>query len=321
VDEFELIRRFFVRPDEAEGVVVGVGDDGAVLSPAPGRALVAVVDTLIEGVHWPAALPPADIGFRAVAVNVSDVAAMGGRPRWMTLALTLAEADESWLTQFAAGLFAAADAYGASLVGGDVTRGAQTVISVQIIGDVDPGCILKRSGAAAGEGIYVTGTPGDAAAGLSLLQDAGKHAADKEVRRYLIKRFSRPAIPLAFAGAIAPIAGAAIDLSDGLFADAKKLLDASGKGGRIEVESLPLSPALERAFPEEERLRFALAGGDDYELCFTAGAANEARVFAAAKRCGVRVARIGEVREGSGLVCTRAGREFRFADCGYRHFR
>lgn len=321
VDEFELIHRYFVRPGEGNGVLLGPGDDGAVMSPAAGRALVSVVDTMVEGVHWPLALPPEDIGFRAVAVNVSDVAAMGGMPRWMTLALTLTRADETWLAKFAEGLFEAADTFGTSLVGGDITHGAQTVVSVQITGDIDPNVILQRSGASPGEGIYVTGTTGDAAAGLSLILNSERASGTSKDCQYLIGRFSRPSIPLAFAASIAPLAASAIDLSDGLFADAEKLLDASGAAGRIGVESLPLSPELERAFPETERLRFALAGGDDYELLFTADAASEALVMDAAKRHGVRVTRIGEVLEGKGLVCTKEGREIDFSDRGYRHFR
>ena len=225
MDEFELIRRYFVRPpDEAGGVRVGVGDDGAVLEPSKGRALVAVVDTLVEGVHWPAELPPADVGFRAVAVNVSDVAAMGGWPRWMTLALTLAEADERWLDEFTAGLFQAAEQFGTALVGGDTTRGAQTVVTVQVTGEVDPVHVLTRSGARPGDGLYVTGTTGDAAAGLRLL--GTRSEASEADREYLVARFARPRVSLDFAVSIARIASAAIDVSDGLYADAAKLLAA-----------------------------------------------------------------------------------------------
>jgi thiamine-monophosphate kinase len=236
----------------------------------------------------------------------------------MTLALTLAAADESWLTEFSAGLFEAADRYRSALVGGDVTRGSQTVVSVQITGEVDPRSILERSGASPGEGIYVTGTTGDAAAGLALVRRTLDAA--EEDRRFLVHRFARPEIAVEFAASIAPFAGGAIDLSDGLFADAGKLLAASGAGGRIEVTSLPRSAALERAVPENERLQLLLAGGDDYELCFTAAAANEERVLEAAERHAVRVTKIGEVTDGSRLFCTRAGIEIDFTDRGYRHF-
>jgi thiamine-monophosphate kinase len=318
VDEFELIRHYFVRQGEAGGVLVGIGDDGAVLQPSPGRALVAVVDTLVEGVHWPAELPPADVGFRAVAVNVSDVAAMGGWPCWMTLALTLAEADEHWLGEFAAGLFEAAEQYGTVLVGGDVTRGAQTVVTVQVIGEVDPGHLLTRAGASTGDGLYVTGTTGDAAAGLALLRSRRQESeADRE---YLIARFARPRVPLDFAASLARIASAAIDVSDGLYADAAKLLAASGAGGAIETTALPVSAALARLYPEPERLPLLLSGGDDYELCFTADPAHEPEILEAAKRHEVRVTRIGRVDDGKRLVAVRDGVEIEFADPGYRHF-
>ena len=318
MDEFELIRRYFDRAGEASGVRVGIGDDGAVLEPSPGRALVSVVDTLVEGVHWPAELAPADVGFRAVAVNVSDVAAMGGWPRWMTLALTLPEADERWLADFAAGLFEAAERYGIALVGGDLTRGAQTVMSVQVTGEVDPKQVLTRSGASPGDWLYVTGTTGDAAAGLRLLRARGRESeADRE---YLVARFARPRVSLDFAVSLARIASAAIDVSDGLYADASKLLAASGAGGVIDTESLPVSDALARLYPEAERLPLMLSGGDDYELCFTADPATEPEILDAAKRHGVRVTRIGSVDDGDRLSCRRAGAEVGFGDPGYRHF-
>jgi thiamine-monophosphate kinase len=318
VDEFELIRRYFDRAGEAGGVRIGIGDDGAVLEPTPGRALVSVVDTLVEGVHWPAELQAADVGFRAVAVNVSDVAAMGGRPRWMTLALTLPDADERWLGGFASGLFEAAEHYGTALVGGDVTRGAQTVVTVQVTGEVDPQHVLTRSGASPGDALYVTGTTGDAAAGLRLLRTRGQEIeADRE---YLVARFARPGVPLDFAVSLARIASAGIDVSDGLYADAAKLLAASGAGGVIATEWLPVSDALARLYPEAQRLPLMLSGGDDYELCFTADPATEREILEAGKRHGVRVTRIGNVNDGDRLTCRRNGAEIDFADPGYRHF-
>lgn len=319
MDEFELIRRYFVRPGLARGVLVGIGDDGAVLSPTPGKALVSVVDTLVESVHWPPGLAASDVGFRAVAVNVSDVAAMGGRPRWMTLALTLPAADDRWLAPFADGLFEAAERYGVALVGGDLTHGGQTVVSVQITGEVDPEHRLERSGARPGHGIYVTGTPGDAAAGLQLLREDSIDAADRD-RQFLVGRFARPEVHVDFAASIARLAGGAIDVSDGLYADAGKMLAASGAGGRIEVTAVPRSAALANLFDEEQATRLALTGGDDYELCFTADPAQHRAVTEVAETHRAPVARIGEVTEGSGLVVTRRGDAFEFADPGYRHF-
>jgi thiamine-monophosphate kinase len=224
VDEFALIRRYFARPGHAPGVSTGIGDDGAVLQPEPDRELVVVIDTLVAGVHFPEGIDPFDIAYRAVAVNLSDIAAMGGRPRWMTLALTMPGADEHWLERFAEGLHAAALEHAVSLVGGDTCYGKTLVISVQITGDVPRGQALLRSGARVGDHIYVTGTVGDAAAGLELLSSG---TPDRE----LSARFLRPNARLACGQALRGVATAAIDLSDGLFADLTKLLDASGVGG------------------------------------------------------------------------------------------
>ena len=317
MDEFELIRQYFTRTLTDSDVRIGIGDDGALLRPAAGRDLITVVDTLVEGVHYPLNLGAADIAWRAVAVNLSDIAAMGARPRWMTLALTLREADPDWLADFSDGLFAAATEHDVSLVGGDTTRGRQVVVSIQITGDVDPERVLTRSGAKAGERIYISGTLGDAAAGLELLQSG---AVSSDTARELVDRFRRPSARIALAQAIAPLASAAIDVSDGLYADTLKLLQASGAGGRIEVDALPLSAALRAEFDAERARQFALAGGDDYELCFTLPAEEEYRLSEIALQQNVRLTRVGIVTEGVGLDCTDNGAPFAYRDAGYRHF-
>lgn len=319
MDEFELIRRFFLRAEKGKGVTLGIGDDGAVVVPAPDRSLVAVVDTLIEGVHYPPGFPAADVGFRALAVNLSDVAAMGGTPRWMTLALTLAEADASWLAGFAAGLFEAALEYDVALVGGDTTRGAQTVISVQLLGEVSPDAILTRAGARPGDGIYVTGNVGDAAGGLALLDAASGNDPDSGAE-YLLRRFARPAARVAFGGSIAGRATAAIDLSDGLGTDCLKLLRASGMSGTINLDLLPISPQLRGKFGDLRAVDFALHGGDDYELCFTANAADHSWLQKLAARERLPITRIGEVAPGAGLHLIRDGKTERYQDRGYSHF-
>ena len=273
MDEFELIRHYFKRSLADPDVLIGIGDDGAVMRAAPGRDLVSVVDTLVEGVHYPASLSAADIGYRAVMVNLSDIAAMAGRPRWMTLALTLREFDEGWLLGFSRGLFGAASDYGVSLVGGDATRGKQTVISVQITGDVDPNSVLTRTAASPGDMIYVTGTPGDASAGLDLIQT---DSIASETAEHLAAKFRRPTARIALARRIAGLASAAIDISDGLFADTGKLLRSSQCGGRIDVGELPLSAEILNQFNPQQARQFALSGGDDYELCFTLAVENEA---------------------------------------------
>ena len=258
MDEFELIRRFFVREGEAPGVITGIGDDGAVLQPEPGRDIITVIDTLVEGVHFPASIDPADLGYRVVAVNLSDIAAMGGRPLWMTLALTLPGSDEAWLGAFARGLHEAASEHGVVLVGGDMTRGESVVASVQITGDVAAGEAVLRSGAQPGDTVYVTGTFGDAAAGLALLQ-SGK--PDER----LSGRYLRPSARVDFGSALHDFATAAIDVSDGLVGDLRKLLDASAVGADINVSAVPLSPELRAAFDASAQRNFALTGGDDYE--------------------------------------------------------
>ena len=307
VDEFELIRRYFVRADGGEGVVAGIGDDGAVLRAAPGRELVTVVDTLVEGTHFPDEIAAADLGYRSVAVNLSDMAAMASRPLWMTLALTMPPKGDEWLTGFASGLFAAADEHGVRLVGGDTTSGPCVVVSVQITGDVHEGAAVLRSGAAPGDTVYVTGTLGDAAAGLSMI---GAASADE----FLVGRFLRPRARVATGLALAGVASACIDVSDGLAGDLRKLLEASRVGADLDLDALPLSDALTGAFDEDVARRFAATGGDDYELCFTSPQSVPAEI------AGVPVTAIGTVTEGEGLVCRAAGAIVEVDDSGYRHF-
>ena len=304
MDEFELIRRYFDRDGEVAGVSTGIGDDGAVLTPDPGLQQIQVIDTLIEAVHFPVNTDPADIAYRAVAVNLSDIAAMGGRPRWMTLALTLSDANEKWVKSFAKGLFAAADEYGVILVGGDTTNGPAVTVTVTITGEVEHGEALLRSGARAGDGIYVTGTLGDAAAGLELLQRGDEDDV-------LVQRFLRPTPRIEIGRSLVGKASAAIDVSDGLAGDLNKLLLASDVGGEIDIEKLPLSASLRERFDSAQQL--ALTGGDDYELCFTA------RPNAVATISGVT--RIGTVSRAAGLVCRLHGDIVEIDDSGYRHFR
>ncbi|RLA28929.1 MAG: thiamine-phosphate kinase [Gammaproteobacteria bacterium] len=320
MDEFEIIRRYFERTVNDKSVRVGIGDDGAVLRPEPGRDLISVIDTLVSDVHFPSSLPPADIGYHAVAVNLSDIAAMAGRPRWMVLALTLKDSDPSWLASFSDGLFAAAEESGLALVGGDITHGRDTVISIQIIGDVGTDEVMTRSGANPGDAIYVTGTPGDASAGLAILQSGTPRNSDVD---YLVRRFARPKARVDIGQAIAEHASAAIDLSDGLFTDIEKLLTASAVSGSIELSELPLSAQLIKLMDEDDTLRFALGGGDDYELCFTSSAG--ADVFQnIADQHEVPITCIGHVSEASdsanALLCTRNGDEYDYHHSGYRHF-
>lgn len=305
MDEFGIIRRYFTRDASRPGVVVGVGDDGALLEPTPGLLQVQVIDTLVEGTHFHSNMDAADIGYRVVAVNLSDIAAMGATPRWMTLALTLWDKDEHWVEQFAEGLFAAAAEHEVALVGGDTTAGDAVVASVHITGEVEPGKALLRSAARVGDTVYVTGTVGDAVAGLTLFETAGRDDV-------LVQRFLRPAARIDKGRELGGRAHGAIDISDGLVGDLRKMLDASGVGAELDVDKVPLSEALRARFTPEEALRFAMTGGDDYELCFTA------QPEAVAGIDGITA--IGKIVEGHELVCRRDGDVVEFDDRGYRHF-
>ena len=305
MDEFALIRRYFTRDPGSPDVVVSVGDDGAVLAPTAGLQQVQVIDTLVEGVHFPSNMDAADVGYRVVAVNLSDIAAMGAIPRWMTLALTLWDKDEQWVEQFAAGLFAAADEHDVKLVGGDTTQGDVVVATIHITGEVEEGRALLRSGARVGDSVYVTGTLGDAAAGLEMFEN-------DRYDKYLLQRFLRPSARIEQGRQLAGLASAVIDVSDGLIGDLRKLLDASGVGAEVDVDALPLSLALQSQFGAEDAVRFALTGGDDYELCFTAAPDSVSDIPG--------ITAIGEVTPGPDLVCRQGGKVVEVDDSGYRHF-
>ncbi len=305
VDEFELIRRFFDRDAAGPGIVTGIGDDGAVLAPTPGTEQVQVIDTLVEGVHFPRDCDAADIAYRVVAVNLSDIAAMGAQPRWMTLALTLPPKDERWLASFASGLFAAASEFNVALVGGDTTSGDAVVVTVHMTGEVSTGKALLRGGANVGDTVFVSGTCGDAAAGLALKKRGVRDEA-------LLQRFLRPRACVELGLQLVGKASAVIDVSDGLLGDLGKLLDASAAGAEIHVERVPVSTSLTRHFDTDSALDFALTGGDDYELCFTATDDAVAGIDG--------ITAIGRVVAGTGLVCIRDGEIVEYDDSGYRHF-
>ena len=305
VDEFALIRRYFDRKVAAPDIVAGIGDDGAIVNPARGKHQVQVIDTLVEGVHFPLAANAADIGYRVVAVNLSDIAAMGARPRWMTLALTLPQKDDCWIEAFADGLFEAAAEHDVKLIGGDTTSGDAVVATVHITGDVDPDKALRRSGARVGDRVFVTGTFGDAAAGLQLINRG-------ESDDFLLRRFWRPTARVHTGMRLGGCATAAIDVSDGLLGDLKKLLQASGVGALIDLERVPLSAAMRSRFDVDEQRHFALTGGDDYELCFTAGDAPLPDDLACTA--------IGTVTASQELQCSRDGAIVEIDDSGYRHF-
>ena len=296
--------------------MLGVGDDAAVLELAPGERLVAAVDTLVTDVHFPADAPPASIGHKALAVNLSDLAAMGAQPAWLLLALTLPEIREPWLEAFSKGLADLARAHGMTLVGGDTTQGPLTV-TVQALGRLQ-GAPLRRDAARAGDRVLVSGTLGDAGGGLQLWQRGCRQ--DGPSVRYLVERLHRPQPRVALGLALRGIARAAIDISDGLAADLGHVCRASGVGAVLERERLPLSRELVDEFGENAARRLALSHGDDYELCLTVAPAAVATAREAAAGLGVRLTEVGRIEAGEGVrVVDAAGRPVD-AGGGYRHF-
>jgi thiamine-monophosphate kinase len=316
--EFELIRRYFQRGGAHTGVILGIGDDAALLSLPPETELVAAVDTIVAGRHFPHDAAAHSIGHRALAVNLSDLAAMGAVPAWATLALTLPSADAAWLEAFSAGLFELAEANGVALVGGDTTRGDLTV-SVQLMGYVPRGTALLRSGARSGDLLVVTGTLGDAGAGLAIATAppaAGMDAAARE----LLRRFEYPTPRVQFGLAARGLASAAIDLSDGLVGDLPKLAHASNVAAHVAVERLPLSDAMRASVPADQARDWALAAGDDYELLLSVPVPRYAELAAAAQRLNLRLSAIGEIRGGGAVTWSLNGAEFTPGVQGWDHF-
>lgn len=317
-DEAALIALIRERAGVArDDVLLGIGDDGAVLAPPPGRRLVVATDTLVAGVHFPRETRPADVGWKALAVNLSDLAAMGAEPAWALLSLTLPRADRDWVGAFAGGFAGLAREHGVALVGGDTARGEILVATVQVAGFVDPGGVLTRAGAAAGDAVFVTGTLGDAAAGLACVQGALEGGAWAGALR---RRLDRPRPRIAAGRALAGVAGGVIDLSDGLAADLPRLAAAGGVGIRLELSALPASDALRAVAEGEAREAYQLAG-DDYELCFTVAESRLGTLRARAGELDCPVTRIGTVVAGTGVAYERQGRRVTPPGRPWRHFR
>lgn len=311
MDESELIRRYF-RPLGARraDVSLGIGDDAAVLAVPAGSELVLTTDALVEGVHFLPGAPARSLGHRVLAVNLSDIAAMGATPSWMLLSLILPEVQETWLTEFCAGLAPLAERHAVALVGGNLSRGPLS-ITVELAGLVPAGQALRRQGARPGEAIFVSGTPGDAAAGrLMLSRDADALAeAPGTQLPALIERFEYPTPRVRLGEALRGLASACIDVSDGLYIDTRRMLACSGCAGRIDAALLPLSEPLrelaaQQGWSTAQMLQLALGGGEDYELCFCAPAQRQNALQALAVTLGQRITRIGEVTAGEGMCVT-----------------
>ncbi len=319
ISEFALIERYFRHGGVKRGDVhLGIGDDAALLESPPGSDLVAAIDTLVAGVHFPLGSPPASIGHRALAVNLSDLAAMGARPAWALLALTMPSADESWLEEFTSGFSALARAHQVALVGGDTTSGPLCV-SVQVLGHVVRSTAMLRSGGKPGDVLFVSGTPGEAAAGLALEQRRLALAGDAAAR--LRERFLFPTPRVALGERLRQFASACIDVSDGLLADAAKLAEASGCGVHIEYTSVPVSEALSSAMGNTAARELALTGGDDYELCFSVAPGNVAGLRQELPPEQWGYARIGVLREARGAcVLAPDSTVMDFSHSGFDHF-
>jgi thiamine-monophosphate kinase len=314
--EFELIRRYFARP--AKQALLGVGDDAALLAPSRGMALAVSADMLVAGTHFFPAANPRALGHKALAVNLSDMAAMGAVPRWALLSLSLPSADHSWLQQFAAGFLALARAFDVDLVGGDTTRGPLNV-SVTIVGEVPLRASLRRDAARPGDDVWVSGALGEAAIAVAHGKGRVQLAAHDLAR--CMRRLERPTPRIALGVALRGIAHAAIDISDGLAADLGHICERSKLGADVYVAQVPHSPLLARLTDRAAAQEALLSGGDDYELCFTAPVRRRSRVQALGKRLGLPLTRIGTMRRGRGVRLLRPdGSAVRIGTRGFDHF-
>jgi len=315
--EFDLIARFFTRP--AHNAVLGVGDDAALLAPTSGMELAVSTDMLVSGRHFFPDIDPYLLGHKVLAVNLSDLAAMGATPRWALLALALPAAEEGWLEVFSRGLFDMAARFDVSLVGGDTTRGPLN-LNLTLLGEVPAGQALRRSAARVGDDIWVSGELGGAALGLRYLLGQAELSAAGDTEDCLT-RLHAPEPRVALGRSLLELAHAAIDISDGVLADLGHILEASGVGAEIEFAHLPAAPALAARLPDPLMQRCLLAGGDDYELCFTAPPERALGVLASGAAAGVRVSRIGRITAQSGLrVLAANGLAMNIEAQGFDHF-
>ncbi|WP_455221927.1 thiamine-phosphate kinase [Kaarinaea lacus] len=319
--EFSLIDHFF----KARGVVrddvsLAIGDDGAITNIPSGYQLVTAVDTLVNGVHFPFDSKPFDVGYKALAVNLSDLAAMGAEPAWATLALTLPEADETWLQQFCDGFFQLAREFNVQLIGGDTTQGPLS-ITVQVMGLVPQEMAILRSGAKIGDSIYVSGCIGDAALGLQIHQQKFLlNSLSQQQSKALCARLYRPQPRVALGKALRGIATSMIDISDGLAADLSHILNASRMGATIELDRIPVSDELQAAGEIVDRVTNILGGGDDYELCFTVPENRVAKLGDVARQLSINVTKIGVIKEDTGLRILKDGHEIKLQQQGFEHF-
>jgi len=317
--EFELIKKYFQHlTDEDPSVKCGIGDDAAIIQIPQGMELILSMDTLLEDTHFPAETDPFDIGYKALAVNLGDMAAMGAVPKWVLLSISLPKNDEDWLKEFASGFLKLAKQHSVSLIGGDLSRGPLSV-TLQIQGLVPTDTALKRDGAQKGDLIYVTGSLGDAGVGLDIIQ--GKLSIDNENKVFFINSLNRPEVSVEAGLRLREIANSAIDISDGLVADLGHILDASHVGAEIEVEKIPLSEAMQQCIEETTAWDYALTSGDDYKLCFTASAAQHELIINIFREINIPVSCIGKIKGETGLqLKIPEGTCFEPSGKSYEHF-
>ena len=317
--EFDLIKRYFSRKSLQNGVILSVGDDCAITSIPSGYQLAITTDTLVEGTHFLPSISPADLAYKSVAVNLSDLAAMGATPTWMSLALTLPEIKEAWLAEFSQSLFAILDRYGVSLIGGDTTKGPLS-ITLTAQGFLPENQGLFRHQAKVGDWIFVSGFLGDSAAGLDLLLQNRK--IENESDRYLIQRHLRPTPRVELGLALRSFSCCALDISDGLLADLGHILERSQVGAEIYLENLPLSRHLCTQYEQTQAEKFALTGGEDYELCFTVSEEKREEMEQVLRSQGIKVTCIGKILpQTSGLNLLKNGEKVALpAHCGFDHF-
>jgi thiamine-monophosphate kinase len=315
--EFELIARYFTRP--VKHAVLGVGDDAALVECAPGRQLAVTTDTMVAGTHFFVDTQPGPLGHKALAINLSDLAAVGARPLYALLALTLPKADEAWVAEFADGFFRLAESHEVELIGGDTTRGPLS-ITVTAIGETSPAKALARAGAREGDEVWVSGILGSAA--LAVLHLKGDLRLKGSDLAQCLARLHTPTPRVALGQALAGLATAAIDVSDGLVADLGHICERSRVGAQIDYPAVPCAPEVTALRNVPLVQGAVLAGGDDYELVFTAPAAASREIIALSGRLAVAVTRIGRIVPGSGVqVRDGSGKQIALAHEGFDHFR
>jgi len=317
-NEFDIIKKYFSEFPQRSDVILGVGDDAAILQPPKGHDLVITTDTLISGVHFPEQTSAESIGHKSLAVNLSDLAAMGAKPLWFTLALTLPEADSEWLSDFSQGLKNLAARYQVALVGGDTTRGPLS-ITIQACGSVPEGRAVRRSGASPGDDIYVTGTLGDAGFGLASVQ--GKIKLSDADRIFCERKLNHPEPRVSAGMGLLTLATAMIDCSDGFAADLGHMLEQSKNGAEVQIKKLPLSTPVKNALEKQNDYSFPLAAGDDFELIFTASPESRNEITALEDVLDCSITWVGKITQKLGLLLReKSGELYNLKKTGYQHF-